>query len=228
MLLPLNLQAQQLVQQDPDGGRKSGTYLKAGLAYWQGDIFSRGRFTKWNVDLFGAEYNLTSVNVEIETYFHETLLQLSGFSIGYRKDAIRHIDSGHMISGKLFRDIDLKAIALKAGGGIEWGMPSLNFDQTEFQFFDDGAVRYRHTHPDRNADVPFVGTTTDGAVYPFVELSAAQRPGALLIEAGMRINFIGFQFEDYEVSAADDLTYALTRKRVLVPYVFMNLGLRMF
>jgi hypothetical protein len=227
-MLPLNVLAQQPLQENSDGGRRSGTYLKTGLAHWQGDIFSRGSLTQWDVDLFGAEYNLTSVNVEVETYFRDTFLQLSGFSIGYRKDAVRHIDSGHMFSGKLFRDIDIKAVALKAGGGIEWGMPSLNFDQTEFEFASNGTVRYRHTHPDRNADVPFVGTTTDGAMYPFVELSVAQRPGFFLIEAGMRINIIGFQFDDYEVSVAEKVTHVPSKKRVLVPYLFMNLGLRMF
>lgn len=220
--------AQPAQGEDRGGRRKGGTYLKTGLAHWQGDIFKRGSLTNWDVDLFGAEYNLTSLNLEIETYFSGTFLQLSGLSIGYRKDAMRHIDSGHMFSGTLFRDVDLKAIFVKLGGGVEWGMPSLNFDQTEFQYASDGTVRYRHTHPERNADVPFVGTTTDGALYPFVELSAGQRPGPFLVEAGMRVNVIGFRFDDYEVSAANGLTHVLSRKQVLVPYLFANVGLRMF
>jgi hypothetical protein len=133
-----------------------------------------------------------------------------------------------MFNVTLFRDVDFKLFALKAGGGMEWGMPSLNFDRTEFGVARDGMVRYRHTHPDRNADVPFIGTTTDGALYPFVEVSAVQRPGVLLAEAGMRINIIGFNFDDYEVSAADRVTHSFRQQRVLVPYLFVNLGLRMF
>ena len=215
-------------QQDVEGRRRSGTYLKTGVAQWQGDIFSRGSLTNWDVDLFGAEYDLSSVSVEIETYFRHTYLQLSGLSIGYRKDALRQADSGHMFFARLFRDVDLKAFALKAGGGVEWGMPSLNFDQTEFEFAADGTVRYRHTHPERNADMPFVGTTTDGAVYPFVEVSVVQRPGVFLLEAGLRVNLIGFQFDDYEVSARDALTHVAGRSRVKVPYLFANVGLRMF
>ena len=54
-------------------GRKSGTYLKPGLAYWQGDIFSESSLTHWDVDLFGAEYDLTSMGVEIETYLPRRL-----------------------------------------------------------------------------------------------------------------------------------------------------------
>ena len=226
--MPATLEGQEPAQVDAGGGRKSGTYLKVGLAHWQGDIFSRSSFTQWDVDLFGTDYDLTSMNLEVETYFGDTLLQLSGFSIGYRKDNLRRAESGHMISGTLFRDFKLKAFALKGGGGIEWGIPSLNFDQTEFAFAGDGTVRYRSTYVHRNAAVPFVGTTTDGVVYPFVELSVVQRPWGLLFETGMRIGFIRFNLDDYEVSPADQVTYAFSRKKVLVPYIFANLGLRLF
>lgn len=226
--LPVTTVAQERLPVDPDGGRKAGTYLKTGLAHWQGNIFSRGSLTQWDVDLFGADYNLTSVNVEIERYFGDTVLQLSGFSIGYRKDTIRRLDSGHMFSGALFRDFDFRAFALKAGGGIEWGIPSLNFDQTEFEFVPDGTVRYRHTYPYRNTDVPFVGTTTDGSMYPFVEMSVVQRPWRVLIEAGMRVGFTRFNFDDYEISPADQVTHEFSHKRVLTPLLFANIGLKLF
>ena len=49
-----------------------------------------------------------------------------------------------------------------------------------------------------NADVPFVGTKTDGALYPFMELSAGQRSSIFLVEVGMRINIMRFHFDDYE------------------------------
>jgi hypothetical protein len=226
VLLPAGLEAQ--VAPDAEGGRKAGTYINTGLAHWQGNIFSEGALTQWNVNLFEAGYNLTSLNVEIESYFGDTFLQLSGFSFGYRKDVIRRADSGHMFSVTLFRDVDFNVFGLKAGGGLEWGMPSLNFDRTEFDVAQDGTVRYRHTHPDRNADVPLIGTATDGALYPFVELSVVQRPWIFLTEAGVRINVIGFNFDDYEVSTADVVTHAFRRERVLVPYLFVNMGFRLF
>jgi hypothetical protein len=209
------------------GGRKPGTYMKLGLAHWQGNIFSEGALTQWTVDLFGASYDLTSVNVEVESYFRRPLL-VSGFSLGYRKDAVQYVDSGHMLSATLFRDVDFKIAALKAGGGVEWGLPSLNFDQTEFDIRTDGTVRYRHTHPGRNAYVPFVGTRSDGALYPFAELSVVQRPGSLLVEAGIRVNVIRFHFDDYEVNPADEVTHAFSERRVRVPYLFLNVGVRLF
>jgi hypothetical protein len=223
--MPLTLAAQ---PGDGDSGsrRKSGTYLKGGLAHWQGDIFSRGSLTNWNVDLFGTDYNLTSVSVAIERYFGGTA-GFAGFSIAYRKDAIQHANTGHMFSAGLFGDADVKVAALKMGGGIEWGMPSLNFDLTEFSPTADGTVQYRHTYPLRNADVPFVGTTTDGAVYPFVEVSAVQRPSVFLFEIGMRINLIGFHFDDYEVGQNDRVRHAFERKRMVLPYLFVNAGIRM-
>jgi hypothetical protein len=219
--------AQTTADETPGGGRKSGTYLKTGLAHWQGDIFSEGRLTQWNVDLFGAKYNLTSVNVEVERYFGRSFL-ISGFSIGYRKDALQYIESGHMINAMLFGDVDLKVVALKAGGGVEWGVPSLNFDTTEFEQAGDGTLRYRHTYPRRNASVPFVGTSEDGALYPFASFSAVQRPGGLLFEAGVRVNFMRFHFDDFEVGPNGESRSAFDESRVVVPYLFVNIGFRLF
>jgi hypothetical protein len=227
LLLPASALSQPTSAGDEPPGRKSGTYVKMGLAHWQGDVFNESSLTQWNVDLFGADYNLTSLNVEVETYFRGAFL-VSGFSIGYRKDALRYTDSGHMVSGTVFRDLDLKVLALKVGGGVEWGIPSLNFDQTEFDVAADGTVRYRHTYPGRNTHVPFVGTKSDGAVYPFFELSVVQRPGAVLFEAGMRTNLIRFHFDDYEVRTGDQVTRAFAERRVLVPYLFANFGVRLF
>ena len=91
--------AAQSVRGAVDSERKTGTYLKGGLAHWQGDISSQSLFTNWNVDQLGVAYDLTSANVELEAYFGDTFLQLSGFSIGYRKDVLRIADSGHLVYG---------------------------------------------------------------------------------------------------------------------------------
>lgn len=227
LVIPVNLGAQEQSHAD-SATRKSGTYLKAGLAQWQGNIFSQNSLTQWDVDLFGADYELTSVNLTIESYFKKTLLQLSGLSVGYRKDNLHRAESGHMISGAVFRDLDLKAFALKASVGIEWGMPSFNFDQTEFASADDGTIRYRHTYIYRNTDIPFIGTTSDGVAYPFIELSVVQRPWFLLFETGMRIGFPTFNLDDYEIGPTDRITHELNRKRVVVPYVFADIGFRLF
>jgi hypothetical protein len=212
--------------QASSSGRKSGTYLKLGLAHWQGDIFNDQSLTQWNVDLFGADYDLTSLNLEFETYFHRAFL-VSGFSLGYRKDAIRSIDTGHMLSGMLVRDFNLKVLALKAGGGAEWGIPSMNFDRTEFDNTVDGTVRYRHTYPGRNARVPG-DVEPGGMMYPFFGVSAVQRPGPMLFEFGMRVNVMQFHFDDYEVQRSDQVTRAFDERRVLVPYLFANIGFRLF
>ena len=225
----LALPATVLAQEKPhasSSGRKSGTYLKLGLAHWQGDIFSERSLTQWNVDLFGADYNLTSLNVEVEGYFPRAFI-VSGLSIGYRKDALRSTDMGHMFNAMLFGDVNLKAFALKTGGGVEWGMPSMNFDTTEFDYSADGTVRYRHTYPSRNAWVP-IGVKTGGALYPFLGFSAVQRPGPVLIEFGVRVNVMPFHFDDYEVGRSDQVTRVFDEHRVMVPYLFANIGVRLF
>ena len=228
LALPISVSAQSRSGTHVDGERKPGTYLKAGLANGQGDLFSGSSLTQWDVSLFGTDYDLVSAKVEIETYFPDTFLQLSGFSLGYRKDGLQRAEWGHLLHGTLFRDFDLQAFALKIGGGIEWGIPSLEFDQTEFGFDGDGTTRYRHTYIHRNADIPLFGTRTDGAVYPFGEISVVQRPWLLLFEAGMRVNIIKFNFDDFEVGPTDQLIHASSRKPVLVPYLFADVGIRLF
>lgn len=211
-----------------DGGGHGGTYLKVGLAHWQGDIFNPRSLTQWNGSPFGADYKLTSLDVEIETYFDRPLLFVTGWSVGYRKDAIPEADSGHMLYGGLFTSVNIRAFEVRAGAGLEWGIPSLNFDTTDFDYRSDGALRYTHIYPAKNVDVPGVGTTKDGAHYPFLELSVLQRPGRLLLEAGMRVNIVRFQFDSYEVGPADQITYGFSDKRVLMPLLFVDVGLKLF
>jgi hypothetical protein len=208
--------------------RRSKTYLAVGLAHWQGNIFSKTSLTKWDGDLFDTTSDLTGVNVEVAHYFGETRLQLSGLSIGYRKDVVRRADSGHMFSGMLFRTLDLKVVAIKAGAGVEWGIPSYTFDQTQSAVAPDGTVEYRHIYPTRNQDVPHVGTTMDGAMYPFVQMSLVERQWRLLFETGMRVGIMRFNFDDYTVSPTDEVTPVFTQKRVLVPYLFANVGIQLF
>jgi hypothetical protein len=227
LLLPVNLAGQEELARTTSE-RKSGTYLKVGLAQWQGDIFSKNSLTNWDVDLFGTNFELRSVKLSVESYFRDTLMQLSGFSVGYRKDNLHRSESGHMMSLGLFRDIDVKVFAVKTSAGVEWGMPSFSFDQTELRSGREGVVRYHHAYIYRNADIPFVGTSTDGVVYPFIEVSVLQRPWGLLFETGMRVGFPRFNLDDYEVSPRDFVGYALNRKRVIVPYVFAQFGVRVF
>ena len=208
--------------------RKPGTYLKFGLAHWKGNISNESSLKPWKVELFGADYELTSLKLSMETYFGDSVLQLSGLSVGYRKDSLNLAESGHMINVMLFRDFNIKTFTLKVGSGIEWGIPSLNFDKTRMDTSDNETLRYRHTYINRNTDVPFVETRTDGTVYPFLELSIAQRPWGFLVETGVRLNFISFNLDDYRVSKSDQLTFAFARRRFLVPYVFANFGYMLF
>ena len=226
-LAPATVPAQTIPAKDSPGGRKSGSYLALGLAHWQGDIFSEGSLTRWGGDLFGADYALTSVSVEVDTYLRWASFPISGFTIAYRKDALSSFEAGHMLSGTVFHDFDLKALAVKVGGGAEWGIPSLNFDQTAIDVAADGTVRYRHTYPYRNSTVP-VGSRPNGILYPFLGLSLVQRPGPLLVEFGMRVNVIRFHVDDYEVRPGDQVMRAFDERQVRVPYLFANVGLRLF
>ena len=208
--------------------RKAGVYLNVGLTNGKGDVFSRSSLTEWDVSLFGTDYDLVGAKVEIERYLSRTFLQMSGVSVAYRKDGVRRAEWGHLISAQVFRDLEVRGISLKLGGGFEWGMPSIKFDQTKFAFAADGAVQYRHTYMDRNADVPFVGTMSDGALYPVVEVSVVHRPWWLLFETGMRVGLVRFNFDDFAISSTNVLTQATSQRRVVVPYLFADIGLKIF
>ena len=207
-------------------GRKHGTYFKLELVRWQGDIFGKNSITRWEGNLFGSDYNLTSVGGEVETYFNRTHLQLSGWSAGYRKDDLRY-NAGHMFSGTVFRSFNLKIFEIKPSVGMEWGMPATSFDKTKFDYGKSGVVHYRRTYPVKNSNVPFVGTRKDGAIYPFVGLSILQRPGPILFETGMRINIINFGIDEYNI-VSDHITYDFKNKKILVPYLFISIGVKMF
>ena len=44
----------------------------------------------------------------------------------------------------------------------------------------------------------------------------------------MRVNVMQFHFDDYEVRRGDQVTRAFDARRVLVPYLFANIGFRLF
>ena len=90
--------AAQPVEVYSDGGAKEGTYIKGGVAHWQGDLDNKPILADWSPDLFGVNYNLTSVSVAIEHYFGRT----AGLSVGYRKDALGYDNAGHMFSASVF------------------------------------------------------------------------------------------------------------------------------
>ena len=88
LVLPASLAAQQPEPGESPAQSRGGTYVKLGLAHWQRNIFGGQSLTRWRGNLFGSDFDLTSAALEIETYFDRTHLQLSGWSLGYRKDAL--------------------------------------------------------------------------------------------------------------------------------------------
>ncbi len=225
MLLPSWVLAQSADSKTQD--KDHGTYLKAQLAHWQKILFEGNNLFEWSGNLFGSDYYLTSAGLEVETYFNDTHLQLSGWSIGYRKDDLRYSSSGHMFNGKVFRNFNLKILELKPAFGLEWGMPSGSFNKTIFYYDINSLIYYRQTYPVKNSNVPFIGTRTDGAFYPFAELALLKRAGPLLFEGGMRVNMIRFGIDDYYIMH-DHITYSSTKKRILVPCLFVSVGIKMF
>ena len=57
-------------------------------------------------------------------------------------------------------------------------------------------------------------------------MSAVTRPGPFLFEVGMRVNLIDFRFDDYEVRAGDQVTRAFAERRVKMPLLFANIGIK--
>lgn len=189
-----------------------GTYIKFGFNHWEGKV--------WDFN-----YDLDGVNFDVETYFNTTHLQLSGWSIGYRKDDLRFSDSGHLLNFKVFRTFDLKVVEAKIGGGGEWGISAFVLDQTRFENTSDDSIRYRHVYPVRNSNAPYIGTMHDGVLYPIGEVSLLERKSIFLIEGGVRGSFMRFGNDGYTVRN-EISSYSFQRKRLPLMTVFVNVGLK--
>lgn len=216
LILPSGVFAQQVEEnkseEKPEPKHNHDTYVKMGFNHWEGKV--------WDFN-----YNLNGVNFDIETYFNTTHLQLSGWSIGYRKDDLRYSDSGHLLNFKVFRTFDLKVVDAKIGGGGEWGMSAFVLDQTRFENTGDDSIRYRHVYPVRNSDAPYIGTMHDGVLYPIGEVSLLKRKSIFLIEGGIRESFMRFGNDGYTVRN-DISTYSFQRKRLPLMTVFVNVGIK--
>ncbi len=210
--LPVNTLAQ--TEKQDQTKHNHDTYIKTGLTHWEGRL--------WDF-----HYNFNGLNFDLETYFDSNHLQLSGWSVGYRKDDLQSADSGHLLNLRAFRTFDLKFADIKTGAGIEWGMPSLDFDKTWFENTHNSSLRYRHVYPIRNSNVPYVGTTKDGIFYPFADIGLLKRKGPFLLEGGARINLIRYGNDGFTVSKNDTIQYYFYDRRLLVVTPFINIGVKL-
>jgi hypothetical protein len=189
----------------------SNTYIKLGFVHSQGSI-------EW------AEYVINGFSIEVETYFKNDHLGLSGWSIGYRKDNLQYAEFGHLLSVDAFRTRSIKIADVKFGGGIEWGMPSDGFSHTRFNNRTDSNLSYDHVFLDKNSNIPKIGTKNDGALYPFARVSLVRRSKVFILEVGTRVNIMKFGIDEYNVSN-DRLMVTSRNRRMAVPTVFISVGL---
>ena len=167
------------------------------------DLFSHSSLTQWDVALFGTDYDLVSAKLEFESYFSDTFLQLSGFSVGYRKDGVRRVEWGHMFSGSLFRDFDAKVFAVKVGAGAEWGHALAHFRPNRVrvcQRRDRSLSTHLHASECRRP-LRRDHDRRDGLPVRRSEHRAAA--GVPVVRDRMRIGITRFNFDDFEVSPTD-------------------------
>lgn len=189
----------------------SNMYVKLGLVHSQGKI-------EW------ADYVLNSLSIEVETYFKNNHLGLSGWSLGYRKEDFQHSEFGHLLSADAFRTKSIRVADIKFGGGVEWGMPSNGFSRTKFNSLTDSDISYSHVFLNRNSNIPGIGTKHDGVLYPHMKFSLVKRSKRFILEAGMGVNIMKFGFDEYNVSN-DKLTVVVRDRRMAIPSVFLGIGL---
>ncbi len=192
---------------------KHDSYLKFGLDHWQGNISS-------------FNYKFTGVDLEVETYFNRNIIQLSGWSVGYRKEQIRRLETGQLFDGKVFRAFDLKGVDLKTAGGVEWGLPPLTLDKTRFADTQGDDLSYQHIYPVRNSNIPHLGDSVDGVLHPFAELSVVKRKGQFLFELGVRDNIMKMGIDSFDIKN-DQINYSSKVRTRHMPSIFVNIGLKM-
>lgn len=188
-----------------------GTYIKLGLVHSQGKI-------EW------ADYVLNGLSVEVETYFEDNHLGLSGWSLGYRKEDFQHSEFGHLLSADVFRTESIKIADFKFGGGVEWGMPSNGFSRTKFNSQTDSDISYSHVFLNRNSNIPRMGTKRDGTLYPFMKFSLVKRNKFFILEGGTRISIMKFGIDEYSVSG-NNFRAVMRDRRIAIPSVFISIGL---
>ena len=188
----------------------SNTYVKLGLVHSQGKI-------EW------ADYVINGLSVEVETYFKNNHLGLSGWSLGYRKDDLRYSEFGHLLNVDTFRTKSIKVADIKFGGGVEWGMPSNGFSRTRFNSGTGSDISYNHVFLNMNSNIPRVGTKNDGALYPFLKFSLVKRSRSFILEAGTRVNIMKFGIDEYGVFD-NKLTVVKKDKRMAIPSIFLSIG----
>lgn len=197
-------------QSSSSPGHKHQTYIEAGISHSQGEVL-------------GSDYLVNDLSIEIETYFNSLHWQLSGWGIGYRKDDLRYSDFGHMLYFKLFREVRFPFVSAKTSAGVEWGMPTINFDRTKFVYNNGLLESYSQVSLVRNSNVPFTGSDRDAAMYPIMEVSAVKRNKYFVVEAGARWNVMEFKKGEY-VLVGDRVESKLSKEWKAIPYLFMNIG----
>lgn len=188
----------------------SDSYIKFGVVHSQGKV-------EW------ADYLINGISLEVETYFQNNHLGLSGWSIGYRKDDLRYSEFGHILNVDTFRTQSIKMADIKFGGGVEWGMPADGFSRTKFNSRTDSELSYSHVFLITDSNVPRTGTKNDGVLYPFMKLSLVKRNKWFILEGGARISLMKFGLDEYSVSS-DRLRVVSRDRRMAIPSVFVSIG----
>ena len=187
------------------------TYLKVGLGC-----------VETTIEGFGI--NVKGMTFDIETHFNKNHMGLSGWFVGYRKDDLTDSDSGHLLNFGAFRKIDMPAVALKMSGGAEWGIPTVDFSGTRFNYENGNPVSYEHLFLKHNSGIPGIGTSKDAVFYPFIELSLLKKWRWLLAEGGIRGNIQKFGFDKYHLGS-DDLIFVSRDRIRLLPTFFVKAGI---
>lgn len=191
------------------------TYFKVGLVHTESEME-------------GFNIVVNGLSVDVETYFNNNHIGLSGWFVGYRKDDIRFSDFGHVLNAGVFRTVRTPVADLKIGGGAEWGIISLNYSKTRFSYDDGGMlVSYEHLFPHRNTDIPALGPSHDSSLYPFLEAGLLKRWEWFLVEVGVRGSIQKFGFDRYRLNG-DNVEFVSSDKTRIVPAVFVKLGVAAF
>lgn len=191
---------------------KSGTYLK-------------GEFIHGDFNLYGHEIYFNDLGLGVEHFWVKRHGGLSGFSFGYRKEDFTTADTGHFFNGKVLWRLGSR-FYLKPAIGVEWGKPSLRFEQTSYN--EKIGLSYTHTTLIRNAWLP-IGVRDTGTLNMIMDASVGYKAGPFLFEAGARATHSKFGVSAFELNKGGNLKFQSFRSEYkFVPTLFVGIGIRMF
>jgi len=186
-----------------------GAVIKGGLSY------SYGRAGGCNFSVSNFEFNL-----------EQKLSDKFEIGLGVRKEGTWGFNGYYISVYPVYTIKEGRGYLLKTAAGIEYGVPSTNFDRYAANYRDEELIFQKWIYLVQNISLPGDKVSgKSGTLYPFGAISYSRKWKRLVVEGGLRVNLVkfGIKTANFETGSFKD------REQwgpILAPFV--RVGIRIF